>query len=381
MLSVSTDGNELFSRKGLTMGAGIPFLGGMRRLLIIEPYFGTSHAHLIRGLMERLDCECELLEMSPRKWKWRMRGGAIHLAGMAGEIVPCDAIFASDFLDLPAFLALGSDWLRDCRKTVYFHENQITYPVRVNDERDFHFGLTNITTALSADAVAFNSDFHKWEFLGAMEELISKFPDYRPKGLAEAIAEKSSVLPIPLDLDTIPTGHNRTGPLRILWNQRWEFDKAPEVLFEALFDLDESGVDFELIVAGEGFEYYPPIFDEARERLAHRIVHWGFVDSRQEYLRLLGDCDVVVSTAIHEFFGIAVAEAVAGGCRPLLPNRLAYSDMYPPEFLYDNDSDFREQLRRMCFNPELARTDDYRGLVSHLDWSEQIGKYEKFIFN
>jgi len=355
-------------------------LSRMRRLLIIEPYFGTSHAHLIRGLMKRLDCECELLEMSPRKWKWRMRGGAIHVAERAGEIPPCDAVFASDFLDLATFLALGPAWLRDCRKTVYFHENQLTYPVRIDDERDFHFALTNITTALSADAVAFNSDFHRREFFGAIDGLIAKFPDYRPKGIADVIAEKSSVLPIPLDLDTIPTGHNRTGPLRILWNQRWEFDKAPEVLFETLFDLDETGVDFELVVAGEGFEYSPSIFEIARERLAQRIVHWGFVESRQDYLRLLTDCDVVVSTAIHEFFGISVAEAVAGGCCPLLPNRLAYSDMYPPDFLYDDDGQFREQLRRMCLNPELARKGDYRGLVSYLDWGEQIGKYERFIF-
>ena len=40
---------------------------------------------------------------------------------------------------------------------------------------------------------------------------------------------------------------------------------------------------------------------------------------RGEYLELIGTCDVVASTARHEFFGIAVAEAMAAGCAPLLP--------------------------------------------------------------
>ncbi len=39
------------------------------------------------------------------------------------------------------------------------------------------------------------------------------------------------------------------------------------------------------------------------------------------------DADVVVSTALHEFFGIGVVEAIAAGAFPLLPRRLAYPEV------------------------------------------------------
>lgn len=356
------------------------FNHNMRRVLIVEPYYGTSHAHLVDGLIERLPCQCELLTMPPRKWKWRMRGGAIHMAEKAKLIEPCDVIFASDFLDLPVFLALGPKWLRDCRTVVYFHENQLTYPVQVEDERDFHFGLTNVTTALTANRLAFNSEFHLKEFVKSIDWLIRKFPDYRPENIGAKIESKAKILPIPLDLASIiPEDDKRTGPLRILWNQRWEFDKAPERLFRALFDLDETGIEFELVIAGESFQDYPEIFDRARDRLREKIVSWGFIGERKKYLQILARCDIVVSTAIHEFFGIAVAEAVAAGCRPLLPKRLAYPEMYPEEYLYVDDSDFRNQLRRFCVEPESIRDGNFRKLVTNLDWREQMPRYEKLI--
>ena len=348
------------------------------RVLFLEPYYGTSHRHLMDGLIRRGDFEAELLAMPPRKWKWRMRGGAWHLARKASQLEPADVIFASDFLDLPAFLALGPEWARDCRLVIYFHENQLTYPVRKDDERDFHFGLTNIETALAADAVAFNSEFHRGEFCAAAGDLISRFPDFRPTGIPEAIEAKSTVIPVPLNLSEIPKSVENDGPLTLVWNMRWEFDKNPGDFFEALFSLADSGMDFRLIVAGERFSDYPPIFDRARERLSGKIISWGFVESRAEYLKLLSRSDLVVSTAIHEFFGIAVAEAVAAGCVPLLPNRLAYPEQYAAKFLYDSREELISRLREMMLDPESVRRLD-PPTVADLDWSVQMPSYTRLI--
>ncbi|MDH4280617.1 MAG: hypothetical protein OEW83_21340, partial [Acidimicrobiia bacterium] len=52
--------------------------------------------------------------------------------------------------------------------------------------------------------------------------------------------------------------------------------------------------------------------------------------TRSEYLAALHRCDLVVSCARHEFFGVAVVEAVASGCVPLLPNDLSYPELIRP---------------------------------------------------
>jgi glycosyltransferase involved in cell wall biosynthesis len=53
------------------------------------------------------------------------------------------------------------------------------------------------------------------------------------------------------------------------------------------------------------------------------------------YRHLLSSCDVVVSTALQEFFGVSVVEAIAAGCRPVLPDRLSYPWLIPDEYHAD----------------------------------------------
>ena len=65
------------------------------------------------------------------------------------------------------------------RKVVYFHENQLIYPVRERKDRDFQYGYNQILTALTADEVIFNSEYNMNSFLGHLDDFFRLQPDYR----------------------------------------------------------------------------------------------------------------------------------------------------------------------------------------------------------
>ncbi len=291
----------------------------MTRVLILEPYAGDSHLLLVSGMQRWLPFDFRTITMPARKWKWRMRGAALYLAQALGQLQPAEVVFCSSLLSLTDLLSLGPRWLRDARKVVYFHENQFVYPTRLYREWDFHFAFTNLTTALAADAVIFNSRFNRDSLLAGIPTLLKKFPDFRPSGLEARIAEKSRVLPVPLDPTEFPLSQPRQGPACIIWNHRWEHDKDPVTFFEALYELQRRAISFTVCVLGREFEDCAPLFHRARAHLDPHVAHWGYAESRAEYLRLLGAGDIVVSTALQESFGLAVLEAVRAGCAPPRP--------------------------------------------------------------
>ncbi|HYW78405.1 MAG TPA: DUF3524 domain-containing protein, partial [Thermoguttaceae bacterium] len=322
------------------------------KILALEPYYGGSHKALLDGIRDQSRHEWTVLGLPAHKWKWRMRHAAVTLAEQVNRRTAggesFDALFCSDMLNLAEFRGLvheGSahESIGRLPSVVYFHENQLTYPVRHEDERDLHFALTNWTTALAADEVWFNSAFHRDSFLEALVALLARMPDHRHIESVQRIRAKSSIQPPPIDLGT-PRSPRTDGPLRILWAARWEHDKNPQTLFEALELLITRGVDFRISVIGEQFRDVPPIFESAKERFARQIDRWGYQPCRSDYEAALAGADVVVSTAIHEFFGISVVEAIAAGAYPLLPERLAYPEILAPlgpdaaKFFYDGDA-------------------------------------------
>lgn len=330
-------------------------------VLAIEGYYGGSHKAFLDGWMGRSRHQWTLFTLAANKWKWRMRHGAITFARqverLAGQGGCWDVLFCSDMLNLAEFVGLAGEVVRRLPKVVYFHENQLTYPVRVESERDYQYVMTNLTTALAADAVWFNSAFHRDEFLAALRTFLRRMPDNQPLDAVEEIACRSAVHPPGIE----PFERRRRrapGPLHILWAARWEHDKNPEGFFAAMKILKDKGVDFCLSVIGEQFREAPEVFSWAREYFAGQIVRWGWQETREAYRDALMDADVVVSTANHEFFGISVVEAIASGAYPLLPRRLAYPEILGEigsadlgDFSYDGTAkDLADRLCNLDFN-------------------------------
>ena len=352
-------------------------------ILALEPYYGGSHRALLDGWIAHSRHHWTLLTLPPHKWKWRMRHAAVTLAELADKQQAAgrqwDVLFASDMLNLAEFLGLASNAVRRLPAVTYFHENQLTYPVRHDDRRDLHFALTNMTTALAAEQVWFNSTYHRDTFLDALRAFLRGMPDNRMPHVPETIRRKSSVQPPGIEVFS-RRKPRPPGPTRILWAARWEYDKDPETFFEAMEILQSHGVEFRISVIGEQFREVPEVFAVAHETFAERIDRWGYQRSRSEYEAALTEADVVVSTAVHEFFGISMVEAMSAGARPLLPQRLAYPEILAPlgpaaaEFLYDGSAEqLAARLQAISAGADPGQwTAEHVGRVCELfDWKRR----------
>ena len=364
-------------------------------ILALEPYFGGSHKAFLNGWMKHSKHQFSTVTMADRFWKWRMQGGAVTLAKKAlqtaaEEGMP-DAIFSTSMVNLPAFLALTRQKFAHLPVVHFFHENQLTYPEPQDVKRDLTYGYINYLSGLAADKVVFNSQFHYNEFFDALPDLLRNFPDYTHLEQVHEMKQKSEVIHLGLDLELFDKYASEKTSLKndlpiILWNQRWEWDKNPSAFFRVMNRLDDVGCKFRLILAGERFEQQPPEFDLAFQRYADRILHYGYVESREEYAKLLQRADIVVATAHHEFFGISMMESIYAGCHPLAPHRLTYPELIPKTLhqpllhapiLYKDEDNLFEILRNILKGAEQPLPKKtLQEIVAPLDWRTHVKAFD-----
>lgn len=365
-------------------------------VLILEPYFTGSHAAWAEGLARYSQHEIDILSLPGQFWKWRMFGGAVALAReFRRKNFDPDLILATDMLDLTTFLAMTRQKSAEVPVAVYFHENQITYPWSPGDrdilhKRDKHYGFINYTSALAADVVFFNSDFHRDSFLGELPRLLKRFPDFQELGNVKHIRDKSRVLPLGFDFGKLETHRPEADPSEealeekpplILWNHRWEHDKNPGDFFRALLALAEKGLEYEVALLGQNFSQSPEDFENAREKLGQRLVQYGFAENFADYARWLFQADLIPVTSYHDFFGMSVVEAVYCGCYPLLPQRLSYPEIFPASaFRFNFYQDFDELvtlLTRAVENIGHIRRISFRSHMEKYSWLNIAPSYDQ----
>jgi glycosyltransferase involved in cell wall biosynthesis len=354
------------------------------RVLFLDPYHAGSHRAFARGWRTHSIHDIVILELPGRHWKWRMRHGAWTLAQRALELGDdFEVVVTTDMLDLAAWRGFAGPALARLPVVSYFHESQLSYPAPHDGPRDLHFAFTNLFSAAAADEIWFNSAYHRDHLIADFSALLARMPDFAPDDAVKRIGARSKVAypGFALAQQARPAPGDRRGPCHILWAARWEQDKAPTTFFAALTELRARGVDF--TVSAIGRDNDSPIFAAARTELAERVVDWGWQESRADYEAALARADIVVSTAEHEFFGIAMVEAVAAGAFPLLPRRLAYPEIFASfaaegrdDGFYDgNEASLAERLTELCQRHrqgDLWQGDGERGrrCVSKYDWVE-----------
>ena len=359
------------------------------KILILEPFFTGSHKKWTNEFQFHSKHEIEILSLPGRFWKWRMHGGAITLHKYYEKLnFKPDLIIASDMLNLPIFKSLMKSSIPII---LYFHENQFTYPWSKNDpdvelQRDKHYGFINYSSALIADKVLFNSQFHLNSFFHGMKEFLTQFPDYKGMENIKLINSKSHVLYLGLDLKKFKINnieYEGSNHPTILWNHRWEYDKNPELFFKILKIISQKKINFKLVVIGQDFNQKNPVFKKAKKDLKKHIIQFGHVSSFEEYASWLWKADIIPVTSNQDFFGASIMEAVFCNTIPLLPNRLSYPELFDnknnPNNFYSSNDELLHKLEELIKNHNYKKNNSLSNIALKYDWRNMIIKYDKTI--
>jgi len=311
-------------------------------IALVVPWYGGSHKSWADAVVRYSRHHVRLVSHPAEHWRWRIAGGPVTLAeqlevAYPGAVRP-DVVVVSSLTDVSALCGLARHVVGEASIVVYQHESQLLYPRSPHQSKepaDEAGSMAEWRSMVASDEVWFNSAFHRNAYLNAAKvrfTSIATTPGH--EHLIDGIAAKASVLPVAVEMaDIVARPLSPTVEPLVLFNQRWDDDKRPGAVMAALDDVARSGAAFRVALAGPRSEHARrPRLGAA---LSARVVHDESAD-RSVYAQLLHAADVVVSDAVHEFFGVSIVEAIAAGCVPILPARQNYPNLVAglPRFLH-----------------------------------------------
>jgi glycosyltransferase involved in cell wall biosynthesis len=346
------------------------------RILLLSAYDAMSHKMWRGRLLDMFpEHTWTQLVLPPRHFNWRIRGNSLQWALNEKDLLnqDYDLLIATSMVDL-ASLRGFIPRIAHLPTLLYFHENQFVYPLSSKQRNNnVEPQLVPLYSALCADAIVFNSNYNRSTFLQGAKELLKKLPDQISPELLEKI-ENSEVISVPLEefsFDPVATAALESPKqiLDVVWNHRWEYDKGPKLLLSLAQAILKQRLPIRLHVVGQQFRSSPAEFKKIAALLEQHAAalaidqgSFGYVENRESYIGLLRRSDVVLSTAEHDFQGLAIQEACTLGSTPLVPDALVYPEYIDSEFLYP-------------FNEASGDEANCAGILKQLDiWQRMLAK-------
>jgi hypothetical protein len=167
-------------------------------ILALEPFYNAPRRAMLEVLQRYSRHRWSLLKLPPRKIERRLSAGANWFAEhlvqhFSGNI---DLVFTSDAMNLTSLQRLVPE-LASKPAVVYFHEN---YLPEVMSRREGPLDLVNLSSAIVAKEIWFNSHYHQREFLKRAASLVARHPELAENDPIPSILSKASVAPPPTDL-------------------------------------------------------------------------------------------------------------------------------------------------------------------------------------
>ncbi|XP_055734540.1 glycosyltransferase-like domain-containing protein 1 isoform X4 [Salvelinus fontinalis] len=322
-------------------------------VLLVEAFYGGSHKQLIDLLRENVD-DCVSYTLPAKKWHWRARTAALYFMQAIPASPSYRVLFASSVLNLSELVALRPD-LATLKKVLYFHENQLVYPVRKSQDRDFQYGYNQVLSCLVADVVAFNSSFNMDSFLSSISSFMKMIPDHRPKDLDKLIRPKCRVLHFPIQFPHVTS--------------------RPEVLRSPVEEEKEGLLSLSSPLAPKALSLSPEpeaaILDQREgtgqaEAPSHPREERGPGGGKEE-----GDGGGEESHVrpLHIVWPHRWLEAVHCGCYPLCPKALVYPEIFPEEYLYSTPEQLYKKLQGLCRRPYVVRRHHVKVDTNSYSWA------------
>jgi glycosyltransferase involved in cell wall biosynthesis len=329
-----------------------------RRILVLSAYHGGSHKYWLETIRDWFPTiDFHLLALEARNFSYTIRANPLEFYAdlLQLHVEDFDGLLATSMVDLASLIGIDSRWAR-LPSILYFHENQFAYPPSPKAHRSIEPQMVQWYGAMAAGHLVFNSEYNRRSFFAGIEALSRRLPMTAKIDLQSMMA-KSRVVPVPLR-EVQQKSQAPSSPLQILWNHRWEYDKGPDRLTKLIGVCEEVGLPVQFHIAGKKHTGNASEWQRLSKTFP-KTVGGVYELGRPDYFALMARCHIVLSTALHDFQGLAMLEACQAGLCPLAPDRLAYPEYMGKEHLYSSYPKDPRKEAEACFEKLKAWCGDF----------------------